>query len=275
MSEDSSLRIVLTPVQLAAILHRESITNEATLSNRVWGSLTLAAGLVEMVGGATLCVVPEPTGLTKAGCVLLGAHGSDTAATGLREAWTGQETRSLTERGLVELAQKLGATPGSGQALGLAVELAVPSGFAGVIRAARVTGITAGRISLSRHEARVHGGLGGHTLFKHVGKTRAYLEGRLRAEPWLQRASTFHSIETAEAAVNGILLRNADRVSNWAKFASNGERLPLRGTVAEDLGVVLARGATEVVAGTKIVVTLKKQTYNGMPYFVLTAYLDF
>ncbi|WP_092578509.1 RNase A-like domain-containing protein [Achromobacter sp. NFACC18-2] len=64
-------------------------------------------------------------------------------------------------------------------------------------------------------------------------------------------------------------------MGNWAKFASNGERLPLRRTFVEDLGVVLAHGATEVVAGTKIVVTLKMQTYNAMPYFVLTAYLDF
>ncbi|MGB3436430.1 hypothetical protein [Achromobacter sp.] len=118
MSEDSSISIVVTPVQLAAILQGDSISNEATLSNRMWGGLTLAAGLAEMVGGAALCVVPEPTGLTKAGCVLLGAHGSDTAAAGLREIWTGQKDQSLTEIGLTELANRLGAKPGSGQALG-------------------------------------------------------------------------------------------------------------------------------------------------------------
>lgn len=67
---------------------------------------------------------------------------------------------------------------------------------------------------------------------------------------------------------------NAQRVREWAKLASNGEKLPLRGVVTDRLGVVLVRGTTEVVPGTKVIVTLKKQTYNGMPYFVLTAYLD-
>lgn len=275
MNEDSSINIVLTPVQLAAILQGESISNEATLSNRMWGGLTLVGGVLEMVGGAALCVVPEPTGATKLGCVLLGAHGSDTAATGLHEVWTGQQTRSLTDRGLTELAAKLGATPGSGKTLGIAVDLAVPIGFAGAVKAARVSSIVAGRIYLSRHEASLLGGLGGHTIAKHVGKTKAFLEARLQAEPWLHRVSTFHSIEAAEIAVNGIMRRNAERVSEWARLASNGEKLPLREVVAEDLGVVLVRGSAQLVRGTKVLVTLKKQTYNGMPYFVLTAYLDF
>ena len=107
MDEDSSISIVLTPVQLAAILQGESVNSEATLSNRLWGGLKLAGGVAEMIGGAALCAVPEPTGATKVGCVVLGGHGVDTASTGLREVWTGQEIRSLTERGLAELATRL------------------------------------------------------------------------------------------------------------------------------------------------------------------------
>jgi len=274
MSEDSSLSIVLSPVQLAAVIQGESISDESTLSNRMWGSLTFAGGVLEMVGGAALCVVPEPTGLTKAGCVLLGVHGSDTAAAGLREVWTGRRTRSLTEAGLIDLARKLGASAGSGRALGITVELAVPVGFAGALRAARVSSVVAGRISLNRHEARFFGGLGGHTIEKHVGKTKAFLEARLRSEPSLRRASTFHSIEAAEKTVTAVLRRDAGRVSEWASSASSGAWLRLSGPVTEDMGFVLVRGAADVVPGTKVIVMLKKQTYNGMPYFVLTAYLD-
>ncbi|SEJ73150.1 RNase A-like domain-containing protein [Achromobacter sp. NFACC18-2] len=274
MTEDSGISIVLTPVQLAATLQGESISNEATLSNRLWGSLALAAGVVEMVGGAALCVVPDPTGLTKAGCVLLGVHGSDTAATGLHELWTGQQTRSLTERGVNELASKLGALPGSGQTLALAVELAVPAGFASAIKAARVSSVVAGRISLSRHEAAVNGGLGGHTLAKHVGKTREYLEARLKEQPDLRRVSTFYSIQDAERGINSVLRLKSKQVEAWARSASNGSVLPLIGPAAGDLGVVLARGASHVVRGQTVKVVLKKVAYNGMPYFVLTACLD-
>ncbi|SIT09783.1 RNase A-like domain-containing protein [Achromobacter sp. MFA1 R4] len=274
MDDESGLRIVLTPVQLAAMLQGESISAESTLSNRMWGGLTLAAGVAEMLGGAALCVVPEPTGVSKAGCVLLGAHGSDTAATGLREVWTGQRTRSLTERGLTELASQLGASAGSGQALGFSVEIAVPAGFAGAIRAARATSVIAGRVSLSRHEASVLGGVGGHTLDKHVGKTRAYLEARLRAEPHLPSASTFHSIAAAENAVNGLMRLEAERVATWAASAAEGVRIRLRGPVVGDAGYVLVRGASEWVRGRMVRVVLKKERYNGMSYYVLTAMLE-
>ena len=273
MTEDSSISIVLTPVQLAAILQGESISTDSTLSNRMWGGLTLAAGVVEMVGGAALCVVPEPTGLTKAGCVLLGVHGSDLAAAGLHEVRTAQQTPTLTERGLTELATKLGATPGSGQTLGLAVEIAVPVGLSGALKAVRVSRVIAGRMHLSRHEASVLGGAGGHTLAKHVGKTKEFLEARLLAEPYLPAASTFHSVAAAEQAVNGLMRSHVQTVATWAASAHNGAKLGLSGSASGNLGVVLVRGATDVVEGTVVRVVLKKQPYNGMAYFVLTAYL--
>lgn len=227
-----------------------------------------------MVGGAALCGVPEPTGLTKAGCVLLGAHGSDTAATGLRDVWTGQQTRTLTERGLTELAAKFGASPGSGQALGLSVELAVPIGFAGALKAARVSSVFAGRIILSRHEAAVHGGLGGHTLAKHVGKTKAHLEARLAANPYLREVSTFYTVQDAERAVNSVMHPRADQVAKWAASAPMGTTLDFVGPASGNLGVVLVRGAADLAQGRVIKVVLKKQPYNGMPYFVLTSYLE-
>ncbi|SEJ64145.1 RNase A-like domain-containing protein [Achromobacter sp. NFACC18-2] len=272
--DESGIRIVLTPVQLAAMLQGESVSSESTLSNRLWGSLALAGGVAEMLGGAALCAVPEPTGLTKAGCVLLGGHGIDTASTGLRELWTGQQTRSLTETGIAELASRLGATPGSGQALGIAAEIGVPAGFAGAIKAVRVSSIVAGRISLSRHEANVAGGLGGHTIARHVGKTKAHLEARLTTQPYLDEVSTFHSVQDAETAINRLMRVNADRVARWAATAPDGETLDLLGPASGNLGVVLVRGATNLVQGRTVKIVLKKRPYNGMPYFVLTAYLE-
>ncbi|SIT26455.1 RNase A-like domain-containing protein [Achromobacter sp. MFA1 R4] len=274
MDDESSISIVLTPVQLAAILQGDSISSESTVSNRFWGSLRLVGGIAEMIGGAALCAVPEPTGATKVGCVVLGGHGIDTASTGLQEIWTGQEIRSLTERGLIELATRLGAEPGSGKALGMSVELAVPIGFASAIKAARVTSVAAGRLSLSRHEASVFGARGGHTIAQHVGKSTAYLEARLAANPYLQKTSTFHSVQDAEAAINTVLRLRADKVASWAESAQAGSTLPLIGPTVGDIGVVLIRGASQLMQGRIVKVVLKKQPFNGMPYFVLTAYLD-
>ncbi|WP_371321273.1 hypothetical protein [Achromobacter seleniivolatilans] len=37
---------------------------------------------------------------------------------------------------------------------------------------------------------------------------------------------------------------------------------------------MLVRGASELVQGRIVRVVLKKLPFNGMPYFVLTAYVD-
>jgi hypothetical protein len=55
--------------------------------------------LLEMVGAAALCVLPEPTMASKAGCVVFGVHGSDTASAGLRQIWTGRDTATLIQQG--------------------------------------------------------------------------------------------------------------------------------------------------------------------------------
>ncbi len=78
MSDTNGLRIALSPVQLAATLSEKSISEGETLSNRLWGGLGLAGGVVEMFGAGVMCVVPEPTMLTKAGCVVVGTHSLDT-----------------------------------------------------------------------------------------------------------------------------------------------------------------------------------------------------
>lgn len=65
--------------------------------------------------------------------------------------------------------------------------------------------------------------------------------------------------------------RETARVETWAALTFGSQKLTLYGTVAGDVGFVLNRGAEEVVKGTELVIVLKRQTYNGMPYFILTA----
>ncbi|NIF77980.1 hypothetical protein F3J20_11320 [Paraburkholderia sp. Cy-641] len=92
-NEDSSgVSVVLSAPQLAAVLARQSISQAEMLSNRLWGGLQIVGGALEMVGAGALCVLPEPTMASKAGCIVFGVHDSDTAAAGLRQAWTGQDT---------------------------------------------------------------------------------------------------------------------------------------------------------------------------------------
>jgi hypothetical protein len=123
---EAGLAIALSPVQLAAVLSDQAISDGETTANRLWGGLKLLGGSLEMVGAAALFLAPEPTLASKAGGAALAAHGSDTLSAGLWQVFTGQEQRSLTERGAAELALRLGADAESAGKIGTAVDIAVP-----------------------------------------------------------------------------------------------------------------------------------------------------
>lgn len=65
MAEDGQFRVVLSFAQMAAILTQESLSPAEIMSNRIFGSLRLVGGIVELAGSGVLCAVPEPTMITK------------------------------------------------------------------------------------------------------------------------------------------------------------------------------------------------------------------
>jgi hypothetical protein len=267
------VEVVLSPVQLAAVLTQESVDEGATASNRLWGGLRVVGGVLELLGAGVLCVAPEPTMASKAGCVVFGLHGADTTAAGARQVWTGKDSQSLTHMGTAALAQTLGASPSTADNIGLTVDIAVPLGVAAWVGAARVAAVRAGRISLVQHEAAAGSRLGGHTMAKHIGRTEQQLRARLAAEPRIPIASTFSNLHIAEEAISKVMRLNAAQIKSWAQ---SGGRIPLR--LTQDLGAVMGTGVVrstgQLVNLRKAAVVLKCQTYNGMPYYVLTAFLD-
>ncbi|MGF6972331.1 hypothetical protein QFZ94_000758 [Paraburkholderia sp. JPY465] len=83
------------------------------------------------------------------------------------------------------------APPDMAHNIGLSIDMVVPFGFAGSVKAARAASVTMGRIRLKEHEAKTLNGIGGHTLLKHVGKDEAWLRQRLIDEPWIPAATSF------------------------------------------------------------------------------------
>jgi len=269
------VRVVLSAPQLVAVLGRHSIDPAEMASNRLWGGLQLVGGLLEMVGAGALCVMPEPTMASKAGCIAFGTHGVDTAAAGLRQMWTAQDTATLTQQGTTKLAEVMKTSPDLANNIGLSLDLAVPFGFAGSIKAARVSRITVGRINLQMHEATaLSPRLGGHTLLKHVGKDEAWLRDRLKREPRRKVVSSFTSLEQAERAISETVNANAAKIRAWAHFPTRNATLTVTKIVSGDIGYGVARQTGELTRMQKVLVTLKYETYNGMPYYILTAYLE-
>ncbi|MBB5412829.1 hypothetical protein HDG34_006807 [Paraburkholderia sp. HC6.4b] len=272
--DPDAVRVVLSAPQLAAVLSRQSISPTEMLSNRLWGGLQVVGGVLEMVGAAALCVLPEPTMASKAGCVVFGVHGSDTASAGLRQIWTGRDTATLTQQGTTKLAEAMKASPDLANKIGLSVDMIVPFGFAGSIKAARVASVTMGRINLQMHEAKaINPRLGGHTILKHVEKDEAWLRERLKREPQKRVVSSFYNLQVAELAISDVMNSNALKIQSWIQSPKNRIPLTLVKKVCGDIGYGVTRKTNELTKMHEVTVILKFQEYNNMPYYIFTAHV--
>ena len=166
---DTALQFAVSPVQLATVLADRTVTEAEALSNRLLGGLELAMGTVELAGAAVLCIVPEPTMLTKAACVVTGAHSLDSIHTAADKILTGRDTRSATFQTIKRLAKTFGADDSTAISIGLSVEIAVPSAVSLAWGVSRIKYVRAGTLKLTEHEGIRK--IGGHTLKKHIAKT--------------------------------------------------------------------------------------------------------
>jgi hypothetical protein len=266
---DEGLTVVLTPIQLASILENQTIEASGSLKERFWGAATAVAGAMEMVGAAALLLVPEPTSATKIAGAALGAHGIDTASTGIRQILSGRSEATFTSQAVESTATSLGVDEANARKIGITVDIAIPI-LTGVAGALRVISIRRGAISLAAEEA-----AGGHTILKHIGRTEAQLNARLVAEPRVMAATTFRTLAEAERFVAEALRANKAAISEWAKTAAVGQTKAFPYATGRVLGVGVQRGSQNLKDATRMVVVLRKTQIQDRVYFVLTSYPKF
>ena len=266
------LAMMLTPLQMAAVIENETLNAGGSVGQRLIGGLRLLGCGFEVAGGGALLLTPEPTTLTKIGGAALVAHGADQCVAGGRQLWTGRDTRSMADLGASAVARRLGASQTAASGIGIAAELVVPVGTAALAGAVRATAIRSGRISLAAHEAQTGSRLGGHTIALHVGKDAAWLRNRLagmRHKP--DAVSSFHTLAQAEYSVSMVLRTHKTAISTWARQPSP-RPLALVKDVGRDVGHGVISATGNVQRMTRVRVVLKYETYNGQPYYVLTAF---
>jgi hypothetical protein len=272
---EDGLQIVLSPMQLAAILEGQTLDRGATVFNRLWGALTVVGGAIELVGSAGLLLTPEPTMVTKASGFALGAHGSDTLSTGLQQVWTGRPRTTMTAQAVAAAARNLGVDPDTAGKAGMYVDIAVPiiAGFAGLVR---VLEVRRGVAILEESEGMrgLRPNTEGHTIQKHVGKDQAYLQGRLAAKPRMEAASTFHTVEQAGLVVSKALKANRLAIKQWARTAPVGTRMPK--PLVYDSGEIIGQGFVRITGQmqdmTKVQIIIEKTQQTKKLYFIVSAH---
>jgi len=270
---ENGFSIAMTPVQLAAVMADESV-----LTERIWGSIGFLGSVLELAGATALCLVPEPTGVTKAGCIIVGAHSLDGMSASAYQVYSGRPTASVTARATAGIARELGSDKSTADQIGIAVDVILPFSVAG---AARVASVRMGQVNLMKHEAVKGFSGGGHTLKKHVGKTqqdlldkraRGIQSGTYRAN---SASSSFISQAIAEKALSQAVRANRAVIRQWARSTSvvrSDYSLQLRHTFSKPVGIVLKNGSETVAETNKFEFVLYKKSYNGKPYYLLTAY---
>jgi hypothetical protein len=142
--------------------------------------------------------------------------------------------------------------------------------------AVRTGAIRGGRIVLMRHEAADQASrVGGHTIARHVGRTEAELRSRIAATATSRRPpsmiSTFDDLATAERAITRGLQIHKTAIQSWARSGARSN-LVLDYAVGREVGFGIARASGQASRLSKIKIVLKKETYNGMPHYILTSF---
>ncbi len=113
---------------------------------RLFGVVQVIAGGFEELTAGALAVTPEPTMLTKAGAVIVGAHGADDIYTGLKTIWTGDFHQTISFQASYAVAKDLGASDRTASLAGMGFDIAAgagPSFVGGVSRRMAMTTIEA------------------------------------------------------------------------------------------------------------------------------------
>lgn len=304
--EKNGLRIVLSPVQLAAILSNASVSEGEIVSNRIWGGVGLLGGMLEMFGAGVLCVVPEPTMTTKVGCVVVGAHGADVVHSSIKQIMTGQRTQSYTHEKVSELAEQMGAEAGFANKIGLVVDLAVPMGLVVPLGASKIKSIFAGEIELYGTHSTVwyrtrdnslycqtNGPIkttltemesltglkpGGHTIERHVRLSHKQLldrSERFMMYPSGKRpeaVSSFFNKLVAQKAISQTIKANKLVIEQWVRNGNAAGRIKIEHKLRFTVGKCLILGTTNTIRTSSVRIVLLKESFNNKPYYVLTAF---
>nr|WP_270221072.1 RNase A-like domain-containing protein [Kosakonia cowanii] len=267
------LQIVMSPVQMAAVLSDKTVTEAETMQNRLLGGLGVVMGTLELVGATVLCVTPEPTTLTKAACVVVGAHSMDSLQAAIDQTISGRDTRTAAYQLAVQTARQFGADEDTALNIGLTVDIAVPLAFGLSLSASRVAYVRAGNFRLAEHEAVKGIKAGGHTMAKHIAVPEEELLARLARTPQMQSTSSFFKLEQAEKVISSALKANRLKILHWANLSRSAENtLDITYKSGSAVGYGFRQGSQIKETLYVVRIVLLKKMYNNKPYYVLTAY---
>lgn len=113
----------------------------------------------------------------------------------------------------------------------------------------------------------------GHALRVHVGKTDAFLFGRIRSGK-VTSASTFYDLGLARAALKEAVRDNKARIYGWLMSEAPGPSLVVKFTSPIPLGRIMDSRGRVSEGSTGVFILVPNRTYDGGDFSVLTGYVE-
>ena len=267
-AQQDGLRVAITPLQLAAVLRSDSLSEASTVPPRLMElGRTLGRGVE--IEAETETERDRPMELLSESPLAPASDRSD-----WRSIWSGAG-RSLADPVAAPTARRLHSDMPVARNRAFLADIGVPVGFAIDTGSTRVASVRAGRVVLADHEARLGLRGAGETVLRHLGQSEEALKARLDASADRKAPPpsmcSFDDLVTAERAISSTLRANGSLIEARARTAAPGRtvEVELRFNRAIGTGVLRSTGAAVRTKDARVVLTLLR--YNALPYFLLVA----
>ncbi len=108
-----------------------------------------------------------------------------------------------------------------------------------------------------------------HTINRHVGKSKDYLEGRLTCKD-MKFVSSYTDVETANNAIKEAMQYNIEKIKIWLNDDRKKAKISFSKKFDNKIGISLAKNMTVPVEAKIAVVVLKRSEDDS--FYVLTSY---
>ena len=111
----------------------------------------------------------------------------------------------------------------------------------------------------------------GHTVNKHVGKSKDWLDGRLAGSRHEKFVSSYTDLDTATAVIKEIILENELRIKNWMEDKEK-DKLVLSKKFDKKIGVAMKKKDNELQDCNVGVIVLKRPHKAAEKFYIVTSY---
>lgn len=111
----------------------------------------------------------------------------------------------------------------------------------------------------------------GHTVHKHIGKSKDWLDGRLAGSRHEKFVSSYTDLDIASTVIKEVILENESRIKDWMDDKEK-DKLVLSKRFDKTIGVAMKKKDHELQDCNVAVIVLKRPHKAAEKFYIVTSY---